>query len=53
VQVADLMRVEPTNELLEAVPSVGEDFVFRASVFFEQTNIKLGFSNINTERGSG
>ena len=41
VQIADLMRAEPSDELLEAVPGVGEDFMFSFAVWLNQTDIEL------------
>jgi hypothetical protein len=35
VQVTNLMRIEPGDKLLEAEPSIGEDFVFSFPVRFD------------------
>jgi len=44
--VADLMRVEPPNKLLEAVPSVKKNFMFGAPVSFSKqtSNLALAIS---------
>ena len=34
VQITNLMRVEPSDELLKAVPGIGKDFMFSFAVWF-------------------
>jgi len=45
--VSDLMRGEPTGELLEAVSGVLKNFVFGFAVRLNQTHIELQFGNVN------